>query len=333
MKVSVAIISYNHEQFIRQTLDSVLAQQLPFPWEIVVGEDKSTDGTRRIIQEFADRHPGRFRLLLGEQNIGAGPNLKRVLEACTGEYVALVEGDDFWTSPEKLRRQVEFLDAEREAVLCHHRVTAFEHPSGKTLYEFPPAEFRQRIVKQERIMERNFIQTCSVMFRRSATPELDAGFFGLTVGDWPLFALLSRHGSIGYQDDNMAHYRVHAAGLWSCKPGWWQSQELLRVQSYLQRRFHPDYADFFRGSITAAYNYDVHSLARAGDYRKARAKIREWLRWCRSCNCRPARTILGTALMVYSPRLWRMLGSPGILPLKLHDCSSGGVKSKTSSFD
>src|SRR5918998_6653247 len=101
MKVSVLVTTYNHEKFIAQAIDSILAQKVTFDYEIVIGEDGSTDTTRDIVLTFRRRYPKRIRLLLPQRNLGFYGNIifEQALEACRGQYIALLEGDDYWTSP------------------------------------------------------------------------------------------------------------------------------------------------------------------------------------------------------------------------------------------
>ena len=125
MKVSVHMITYNHEKFIAQAIESALMQQVDFDYEIVIGEDCSTDRTREIVVAYQQRHPDKIRLLLHEQNVGVSLNDIRVYRACRGEYVAWLEGDDYWTSPHKLQKQADFLDSHPACSACFHPVTVF----------------------------------------------------------------------------------------------------------------------------------------------------------------------------------------------------------------
>lgn len=119
--VSVAIITYRQERYIRQAVDSVLRQRFPGPWEVLVGEDASPDRTREILMEYRQRDPRHIRLFLREENMGATRNLYEVLRACAGRYVALLEGDDYWTDPDKIWKQVEYLEHHPKAIACTHR--------------------------------------------------------------------------------------------------------------------------------------------------------------------------------------------------------------------
>jgi len=110
MILSVGILTYNQAQYIRQCLDSVLKQEVNYEYEIVVGDDASSDGTQDILREYAEKYPGKFVLLLGEKNEGIAMNYKKVLSACRGQYIALCEGDDYWTDTHKSQVQVDFLE-------------------------------------------------------------------------------------------------------------------------------------------------------------------------------------------------------------------------------
>lgn len=102
--VSVFMMTYNHENYIAQALDSILMQKINFGYEIIVGEDCSTDRTREIILSYAQRKPDLFKLILHDHNVGAKANQNAVLNACKGKYIAPCEGDDYWTDPYKLQK-------------------------------------------------------------------------------------------------------------------------------------------------------------------------------------------------------------------------------------
>lgn len=221
-KVSVCIITYDHARFISQALEGALTQQVNFPYEIIVSDDHSTDGTTQIVLDYQQQHPDKIRVLLGRENLGKYTgngrlNFLRTLRACRGTYIALLEGDDYWTDCNKLQLQVEFMDAHPGAALCHHLVTYLDDQTGKLLHDFPPPARRIERCSADLLAEGNFIQTCSVMLRRKLIPELSDDFLRLKLGDWPLFALVGQHGWIGYLDRNLATYRLHEKSVWSSK--------------------------------------------------------------------------------------------------------------------
>ncbi|HQU45222.1 MAG: hypothetical protein B7Z73_11980 [Planctomycetia bacterium 21-64-5] len=216
-KVSVAMITFNHERFIVQAVESALAQQADFDFEIVVGEDASTDRTRELLTALAERHPGRIRLILHNTNVGMHRNLIAVLAACRGQYVALLEGDDYWTDPEKLRRQVEVFDRRPEVVICHHNAMAVYDDDRSPAFVWhtrSPA----RHTTLESLLDGNRIVTCTAVFRNGLLGELPEWYSAGHVGDWTLHVLNARHGRIAYIDRVMAVYRLHWGGIWSPRP-------------------------------------------------------------------------------------------------------------------
>jgi glycosyltransferase involved in cell wall biosynthesis len=221
-KVSVDMITYNHEKYIAEAIESVLMQETDFPVELVIGEDCSTDGTRRIVKAYAEKYPNVIRALLPDHNLGMQRNGLATLGACRGEYIACLEGDDLWTSPQKLAVQVKYLDEHRDCVICHTRGICIKLNLRNVIREFPPLTNRQERVTGEMLASGNFIATCSVMFRSSAMPPLGEDFMKLKMGDWPLWVLLAQHGWIGYLDQNMAAYRVHDNSSWSSQSDLYQ---------------------------------------------------------------------------------------------------------------
>ena len=120
--LSVLVLSYQHANFISACLDSILAQEVNFPMEIVVGDDASSDGTREILEKYQEQHPEMIKLRLEEQNQGVFLNVSRTWQTCKGKFIALVEGDDAWNNPEKLQFQVDFLIEHAEYAGCFHDV-------------------------------------------------------------------------------------------------------------------------------------------------------------------------------------------------------------------
>jgi glycosyltransferase involved in cell wall biosynthesis len=116
--VSVCMITYNHEEFISQAIEGILMQNCNFQVELLIGEDYSTDYTRQICQEYASKYSN-INLLPSETNLGMIPNFRRTLSACNGKYIALCEGDDYWTDPYKLQKQVDFLESHPDYTMLH----------------------------------------------------------------------------------------------------------------------------------------------------------------------------------------------------------------------
>jgi glycosyltransferase involved in cell wall biosynthesis len=212
------MVAYNHERFIAQAIESVLMQKTTFPIELVIGEDCSTDGTRAIICRYAAARPDVIRLILQTTNTGAMSNSCDVVNACRGEYLAFLEGDDFWTCAQKLQKQVDFLEAHPDCPLSFHLVDAVDDVTGQKMYEYPELQVRKPFYTLVDIVRRNYIHTCSTVVRRACLPPRDATFRRLKLGDWPTFILAARHGYLAYLDEKMGCYRQHAGGYWQSKP-------------------------------------------------------------------------------------------------------------------
>ncbi|MCC9608439.1 glycosyltransferase [Blastopirellula sp. JC732] len=212
-KVSVCIITYNHERYIRQAIESVLRQKTSFPIEIVIGEDCSTDKTRSIVEEAQKQESERIKLLKRDANVGMMRNFLETYHACRGDFIALLEGDDYWTDPGKLQRQVELLESHPNWSLCFHSAD-YVDGKGRSLGYRHPQSCNETLDVGE-IAKRNYVQTCSVMVRRSMLPQLPDYFLDLKLGDWPLCILAAKQGPLGYCDAPMAAYRVHDGGVWT----------------------------------------------------------------------------------------------------------------------
>ena len=209
-KVSVVSITYNHEAYIREALDGFVAQKTDFPVEFIVADDASTDATPAIIQDYAGRYPHLFRPILRPQNVGIHANLTDALSVARGDYLALCEGDDYWTDPMKLSKQVAFLDQHPETAVCFHPVRVI-WTDGRKGSEFPPVGWR-RDLSVEALIRRNFIQTNSVVYRRhSDYRDIPADVMPL---DWYLHVRHAARGDIAMLPETMSVYRRHPQSYW-----------------------------------------------------------------------------------------------------------------------
>jgi glycosyltransferase involved in cell wall biosynthesis len=210
-KVSVAMFTYNHAKFIAQAIESVLMQETSFPIELVVGEDCSTDGTLAIVQKYAQTHPSIVRPLFHARNVGAGANFEAVLAACRGEYIAFLEGDDYWTSPQKLQKQVRMLDSHPEAAICFHKTQVVFDDDFKSSYL--SNKNQPTVTSIHDVLKGWYIMTCSMCFRRSFLPELPSWINQLDGGDWVTQMLLATRGNIYYIDELLGVYRKHSHSI------------------------------------------------------------------------------------------------------------------------
>jgi glycosyltransferase involved in cell wall biosynthesis len=213
MKASVLMLAYNHERYIAQAIESALGQQTEFPFELVIGEDCSTDRTRDILRGYRDRYPDRIRLLLPERNLGMMENLIQTCQACRGAYIAILEGDDYWTSPHKLQSQVDFLETNPGFSECFHNVEVVVE--GRPDENRPFLSELKGTYTLEDVVGSNFIPTCATVFRAASLPTFPEWFAAMPMGDWPLHVFLAEKGAIGCIPEIMGAYRVHGGGAWS----------------------------------------------------------------------------------------------------------------------
>jgi glycosyltransferase involved in cell wall biosynthesis len=264
--VSVFLITYQQVDYIAQALDGILMQKTTFPIEICIGEDGSTDGTREICMEYAKRHPDKIRLFLRDRSnparagyaVQAMYNAQETYNACRGVFVALLEGDDYWTDPEKLQKQVAFMNAHPECALVHHRVAHIDSATGRVTREFPePADRKTQTI--ERLFIDNMVQTCSVLLRHSCLPRMGEEFREMKLGDHPMFILAAQHGSLGYLDETMSVYRLHGLGYWSAMaPG---RRLETAIQIFYQLSNTPALAPPYRKMAATACLRFVHEAA------------------------------------------------------------------------
>jgi glycosyltransferase involved in cell wall biosynthesis len=212
-RVSVLTVTYNHERYIAECLESSLGQVTNFPFEVVVGEDGSRDGTPALVQAFQDRHPARVRARIRARNVGPHQNMLDGFADCRGEYVALLEGDDYWTAKDKLQRQVDLLDAHPEAAACFHQAVVVDEHGGAQ--HVKPLE-SDGAFDLSRLLRENFVPTSSLMFRRSAFTGFPRWYFEVRAGDWLLVFLLMGQGRLIFIPEVLNAYRQHPAN-WSAQ--------------------------------------------------------------------------------------------------------------------
>lgn len=226
-KVSVIVCTYNQEHTIARSLESILAQKTDFPYEIILADDCSADSTPEICADYARRYPDIIRPLLNKRNKGVVDNYFDCVEACRGEYIADLAGDDVWTDPDKLAKQASIMDADSEIVLCHagwQPVYPDGSPADPSIWSIPstarvsrPGELTLSLLRHEK--KNYFIHLCSAMYRRdviNALMQKHPSLFrdkSLTCEDLQINVLLSHAGKIAYIPDRVLNYTVGAPSV------------------------------------------------------------------------------------------------------------------------
>jgi RimJ/RimL family protein N-acetyltransferase/glycosyltransferase involved in cell wall biosynthesis len=255
--VSVFMMSYNHAQYIEQAIEGVLLQKTNFDFDINIGDDGSIDSTREIIKSLQARYPGKFNLIFHAHNIGAEANQSAVLAACTGDYVAMCEGDDYWTDPYKLQKQVDFLEANPEYNLTCHRYQTYNETT-KTLTEdgnedcFTDGNEEGLTFDALYIFRRWISKTLTVVFRN------DHNYSSLLsqyqyARDVHLFYHILKNGKGFFFPFIGGVYRVHDGGVFSAS----SQMDKLTKGSLIFREIaekNPDFQPVYQGHIDNVIN-------------------------------------------------------------------------------
>ena len=241
-KVSICVQTYQHAGFIEQCLDGLLSQKTDFPFEILLGEDCSTDGTREICENYARGNPDRIRLFLHarENNISINGkpsgryNFLNNLKNVRGKYFAICEGDDYWSDEHKLQIQHDFMESNTEYALCFHGVDILGN-GGSTQSHIEPGKSDTTSITD--LARKNYIYTCSCFYRNHLPESFPASLMYVPFFDYVLHLYTAQYGKIKYLDRNMAVYRVHDSGLWSSLERSEQLSSLLTALGALQEYF------------------------------------------------------------------------------------------------
>lgn len=223
--ISVIMITYGHEKFIEQAINSVLMQECDFEVELVLANDCSPDQTDRVIQDILENHPRKswIRYFKHEKNMGMMPNFIFAMKECQGKYIALCEGDDYWTDPLKLQKQFDFLDVNHEYNIVWTRCNTINENLEITLdNSFLKEELKEVNTDNFFIKYRTMTLTC--MFRSGPLKDLSFRRFKF-FKDNSLYFLLLKNSKGRVLEFTSAVYRMHQGGVWSSK-------------NYYQRVYH-----------------------------------------------------------------------------------------------
>ena len=215
--VSINCMTYNHKAFIRQCLDGFMMQKCSFDFEVLIHDDASTDGTQDIIREYEVKYPDIIKPIYQKENQyskGIDPSLKYNAPRIKGKYIALCEGDDYWTDPYKLQKQVDFLESHPDYVMCSHRFDQY-YEDGHRLEKEKDDTFQGADYDLQNLIGGKWLtQTLTVMYRRSTLDLKQYERYGMSM-DIILFYELLKHGKGYCFPEAMGVYRYHNGGVWS----------------------------------------------------------------------------------------------------------------------
>lgn len=275
--VSIKCITYQHVNFIRDAIEGFLMQETTFPVEILIHDDASTDGTADIVRGYQAEYPQVILAVLQRENQWSkGIKPAQLLNKMgRGKFVALCEGDDYWTSPTKLQKQVEVLEENSSVVGVFHAVEMTDE-NGVLLGRVPSYE-GERTLAFEDIIAVNDRATCSMLFRHNSPgPDL-AWAKSLPMGDWPLQATLAAHGKWVLLPESMGTYRKHRGGVWSSAP---DERAMLGTLSFYDaavKEFGSRARRAVSGKRKELLASLLHGAFRRGDWAEARSCLAKYL--------------------------------------------------------
>ncbi|KAA0944215.1 glycosyltransferase [Sporosarcina sp. ANT_H38] len=216
--VSINCITFNQEHYIVDAIESFLMQKTNFIYEILIGEDCSTDSTKEIVEKYVIKFPKKIRLITSETNVGGRQNSIRLQRESKGKYIALCEGDDYWIDPYKLQKQVDYMEANPECTLCFHASEIIQAPNKRTGRFVKPYNMSKVSPTEDIIVGGGgFCDTATLLYPKILMENPPDFYLNAPVGDYPMQMFLASQGYAYYIDECMSAYRRDVEGSWSSR--------------------------------------------------------------------------------------------------------------------
>lgn len=245
-KASIILTSYNHAGYIKKSMESILFQEYNGLIELVVADDSSTDNTPELIRENLKDFRGDVKILENQLNLGISKNYQRAFEACSGEYIFILEGDDYWTDPLRIEKHVQFLENHKECVMTMNRFVWFHEQVPKYIVEPWKRREAYYYVNTQEMAEGNKLGNLSAcVFRSETIKRLNPAIYEMEIADWMLGMAVSEYGLIAILEDVMSVYRIHGHGQWAGLTAASQHESLYRIIDEYNRFFEGRYSQHF----------------------------------------------------------------------------------------
>jgi glycosyltransferase involved in cell wall biosynthesis len=272
LKVSISLITYNHEQFIAQSLESILSQRVNFCYEIVVGEDLSTDNTREIIRDYEKRYPEIIKLIPRTKNIGSTKNFFDTILHCKGEYIAMMDGDDLML-PEKLQSQVDYLDKHKDYIMVTHALRAFNSNTNETIRIVSPKKIKVSYSIEDLIFHGSLFGNSSKMFRKVALKNVPTNPAINFIADLFLTIHITGNSKIGYLQETFGEYRIHDGGMMRNLKGEQVLEDIKTTFDSINNRFGNIYQNLYKNRYSYGYLMLGMDLLDKGSILEARKNL------------------------------------------------------------
>lgn len=267
--VSVAITSYHSSAWLPRALDSVLLQQTAFPFEIVVGDDCSTDNTMDVLRAYQQKYPSILHVLRRTERLGMQRNFYDTFEQCRGKYIAWLDADDYWTDPQKLAVQVATMEADDTVSVCAHFVRQV-NDTGEVVRCRCPSQRPGRYGLND-ILRSNFVPSPTILFRNGIHRSLPDSFFTLTgVVDWPILLQATLVGDIVLLNRTMADYVLTPGSAYQGKGPLYQDTIDLEFYEMAEQMLPQQWQRSIRAAKGHRHEAMSYHLLRQGSFAEAR---------------------------------------------------------------
>jgi glycosyltransferase involved in cell wall biosynthesis len=279
--LDINIACYNHEKYIAKAIEGVLAQKTIYPYRIIIGDDCSTDNSAAIIRSYQERFPHIIEAYYHPVNLGLdGPETNGVflLKKSNAKYITLLDGDDYWLDPDKLQKQIDFLESNSDFSICFHAVQ-YKYMDAENKFEVS-GQGQKSVTVFEDLTQKNFINGSSCIFRNEFYNRFHEWEWILKVSarDWAIFLICAQFGKIYFMREVMAVYRINSSSSWASRNKLMMLREIIAALNVFETAFDKRYSIFF---CRAKSHYFMEM---SNFYHKEQNKLKEIIFFYKACK-------------------------------------------------
>lgn len=304
------MLAYNHEPYIAQAIESIIFQETDLDFELIIGEDCSTDNTKEIIKKYVEKYPQKIKLVESELNVGMHENFLRTLFACDGEYICQCDGDDYWDNPLKLQIQYDFLESNKDYVLVCGNAKRF-NDYNQTFEGEIPIYSVDRDVTFRKLIRYNCITTSGIMFRNVLErSDYTNDFYEIISVDWYNYMKLLKHGKFMYLNQIFSVYRVNEGSINGRTNQLVIQEKEMKFLQLVKTERIVDLDDNMKKQLEESIDYKYNDIAKvhASNGEKKQAIELWWYSFKkRSLSFQSLYQLTITSFLIINPGLFRFL--------------------------